>query len=141
MDGTEVAIFKEADDVCFRGFLQAGDGSGLELEFLDQKGRTLLIVSDFFKGHYSQAVSSSWLGRGHSLLVLFSFCCLFFLLLLGDVVGVVVPGPGSQSLVRRGLSPAGGSSSCAGRDLLGSCSCSGCVLPLHLLFSSGLEAG
>ena len=158
MDGTEVVIFKEANDVCFRGFLQAGDGSELESEvhlevlnyfseealkweFSDQKGRTLLIVSDFFKGHYSQVVSSSQLGRGHGLLALFSFCYLFFPLLLGDAVGVVVPGPGSRSLVRHGLSPAGGRSSCAGRDLLGGCSCSGFVLPLLLLFSLGLEVG
>ena len=154
----EVVIFKEADDVCFRGFLQAGDGDGLELEvhlevlgyfsdetlkweFSDQKGHTLLIVLNFFKGHYSRVVSSSQLGRGHGLLVLFSFCCLFFPILLGDVVGVVVPGPSSQSLARHGLSPAGESSSCAGRDLHGSCSCSGFVLPLLSLFSSGLEAG
>ena len=158
MDGTKVAIFKEANDVCFRGFLQAGDGGRLKLEvrlevlgyfsdetlkweLLDQKGHTLLIVSNFFEGHYSWVVSSSQPGRGLSLLFPFNFCYLFFLLLLGDAVGVVVPGPSSWSLTRCGLSPVGGSSSCAGRDLLGGSSCSGFVLPLLLLFSLGLEVG
>ena len=76
-------------------------------------------MSNLFEGHYSWAVSFSGFGRGHSLLTLLGLCYLFFLLLLGDVVGVVVPGPGSQSLARCGLSFAGGGFSCTRRDLLG----------------------
>jgi len=70
MDGTEIGVLEEANEVSLRGLLKGGDGRGLETQVVFESGSNLtnkalerklanqqisalLITTDFTKGHGS----------------------------------------------------------------------------------------
>ena len=83
MDGTEIGIFEETDEVSFGGFLESEDGGTLESEFVfefsgdfsneslegefsDQEIGALLIFSDFSEGDGSGSESVGFLDTSGS---------------------------------------------------------------------------
>ena len=74
MDGAQVGVFKETNQICFGGFLQGQDCGGLEAQvffeilgdlsnqtlernFADQEPRGFLVPTDFTQGNSTGAVS------------------------------------------------------------------------------------
>ncbi len=78
VDGAEVGVFEESDQVGLAGFLQSHDGRALEAEigleilgdfshqtlegqFADEQFRALLVATDFSQSHGSRPVSVGFL--------------------------------------------------------------------------------
>lgn len=78
VDGAQVGVFKETDQVCFAGFLESHDGRALETQvgleilgdftdqtlegqFADQQLGALLVTTDFTESDGSRAVTMRFL--------------------------------------------------------------------------------